>query len=88
MIVDNHGKTWHPRALQSGFGGPKPAPKIGRKVKIPGKHRYLMPLDEAMRTQIASLSRPYPKRCAVGDTKDTSPLQGEEGGSTPTTALQ
>ena len=25
-----------------------------------GKHRYLMPLDDAMRQQIATLARPYP----------------------------
>ena len=33
-----------------------------RLVKTPGKHRYLMPLDAAMRVQIQSLSKPYPKR--------------------------
>jgi len=27
-----------------------------------GKHRYLMPLDDAMREQIAPLAKPYPKR--------------------------
>ena len=33
-----------------------------RLVKTPGKHRYLMPLDAAMRVQIQPLSKPYPKR--------------------------
>jgi len=52
------------------------------------KHKYLMPLDLAMRQQLAPLAIPYPKRCAGGDTKDTPPVQGGEGGSTPTPALQ
>lgn len=31
-------------------------------VKLDPKHRYLMPLDAAMREQIAPLAKPYPKR--------------------------
>lgn len=31
-------------------------------VSTPGKHRYLMPLDEKMRGRIETLARPYPKR--------------------------
>jgi hypothetical protein len=31
-------------------------------IKTPGKHRYLMPLDEEMRARIMPLSKPYPKR--------------------------
>jgi len=31
-------------------------------IERPGKHRYLMPLDAAMRAQIQHLSKPYPKR--------------------------
>lgn len=30
--------------------------------KTPGKHKYLLPLDPAMRAQIAPLAKPYPKR--------------------------
>ena len=29
---------------------------------MPGKHRYLMPLDDDMRKQIQPFSKPYPKR--------------------------
>jgi hypothetical protein len=32
------------------------------KKIVSGKHRYLMPLDEAMRQKIAKLAKPYPKR--------------------------
>ena len=33
-----------------------------QKVPLPGKHRYVMPLDAAMRAQCATLAQPYPKR--------------------------
>jgi hypothetical protein len=32
------------------------------RVPTPGKHRYLMPLDDEMRKRILPLSKPYPKR--------------------------
>lgn len=35
------------------------------------KHRYLYPLDDAMRRQIAPLAQPYPK-------KDTRPVNGDD----------
>lgn len=53
---------------------------------MPGKHRYLMPLDDKMRQRMKPLSKPYPKR-AGSDTKDTASHQLAEGGSTPTPAL-
>lgn len=31
-------------------------------VNMPPKHKYLYPLDRAMRRQIESLAKPYPKR--------------------------
>lgn len=33
-----------------------------QKVFTEGKHKYLYPLDDAMRAQIAPLAKPYPKR--------------------------
>ena len=33
-----------------------------RLVKQRPKHRYALPLDDAMRAQIAPLAKPYPKR--------------------------
>lgn len=51
------------------------------KVTIPGKHRYLYPLDDAMRAQIEPLRKPYPKRetCGSGET-DNAPRPNEETG--------
>lgn len=47
-----------------------------------GKHRYLMPLDDAMRQTIAPLAKPYPKRVR-SDTSDTPGLPAGKGrGST------
>lgn len=59
------------------------------KVKVPGKYRYLMPLDAAMREQIAPLAKPYPKRPrAESVDSDTSTSHVEEGSANLTSALQ
>lgn len=47
----------------------------------PGKLRYLMPLDRAMRRRITPLAQPYPRGRSVDG--DTPPLPGGEAGSTP-----
>jgi hypothetical protein len=86
-----HGKLTHPRTLGSAgliqnLSGAQKRDSRASVVNIPGKHRYLMPLDTAMREKILPLARPYPKR-AGSDTTDTAPFQGAEGGSIPTPAL-
>ena len=48
------------------------------------KHKYLMPLDKAMKDQIQSLSKPYPKRVTKANSEDHS----ESGGAVPTGTLQ
>ena len=52
-----------------------------RLVRMPGKHRYLMPLDDAMRKQIAPLAKPYPKRVKQAISGDQSPER--QGGADP-----
>lgn len=47
------------------------------------KHRYLYPLDRAMRRQILPLAKPYPKSCGQSVEGDTSTPQVEDAGSTP-----
>ncbi|MCK2237719.1 MULTISPECIES: protein Mom [unclassified Crossiella] len=37
-------------------------PDAHRLTEVPVKHRYLFPLDKAMRRRVAHLGRPYPKR--------------------------
>lgn len=89
-----NGKRWHGRALRH----EKPAHLTTKQAAarmdanysiIPGsvKHRYLYPLDKAMRTQIAPLAKPYPKRAASIDS-DAPGLQPGEGGAIPTATLQ
>jgi hypothetical protein len=85
----HEGRWKHSREVTSGaFGGSRAVANyqaLPSRV-VPGKHRYLMPLDAAMRAQIAPLAKPYPKRlCAVTSTPDGTP--DRVGGATPTTAL-
>ena len=55
---------------------------------IPGKHRYLMPLDAEMRERIAPLAKPYPKRSGVPSKASVAPeVHSGEGGATPTGTL-
>lgn len=55
------------------------------KRKAPPKHKYLYPLDRAMRKQIAPLAQPYPKRvsCGLGVESDTVGDQPTGAGATP-----
>lgn len=96
------GKWKHSREIRSGaFGSPnnKGHWQALPKRKMPGKHKYLLPLDPAMRAQIAKLAKPYPKRpvdAAAKPATDAPPRAGKgspvgpttgEGGSIPTPAL-
>ena len=89
------GKRWHSRTISS-TGKRKMFGKVRKvwrrdqctRINTPGKHRYLMPLDEEMRQRIAKLAKPYPKRPRVGsDTVDTPEVHSGEGGSIPTPTL-
>lgn len=64
-IYIHKGKVLHNRDFTSsawwGYGT-KERPKDAAKERRPGKHRYLYPLDRAMRRQILPLAQPYPKR--------------------------
>lgn len=60
-------------------------PRGFEKIKMPGKHRYLMPLTKEMRKKILPLSKPYPKKAdEAGDVPD----QGNSGSATLTRPLQ
>lgn len=91
--VDKSGRTWHSRqvsrtGVKLQYGEYRAVPKHEDCVSIPllGKHRYLYPLDDAMRKQIAPLAKPYPKRVPSADS-GTSGDQLEGGGATPTGTL-
>lgn len=66
--IDRTGKRWHSRMISSSgkkkvYGQYRPVlrPSECRAIELPGKHRYLMPLDAEMRAKIEPLRRPYPK---------------------------
>jgi hypothetical protein len=68
-----NGKVIHPRTLGSRYGkGGQAIEWIRRNldpmavyVRAGRKHKYLMPLDAAMRRQLAPLAKPFPKQLAV-----------------------
>lgn len=62
-----NGKLTHPRSigakgLTQNINGARQIDKRATVVDVPGKHRYLMPLDDEMRARILPLAKPYPKR--------------------------
>jgi len=84
-----HGKLTHPRSigakgLTQNIDGARTLDPKAQIVNVPGKHRYLMPLDADMRERILPLSKPYPKRAKEQDSENPSEL----GGATPTRTLQ
>jgi hypothetical protein len=82
------GKLTHPRTLglagliQNLEGAKKRDPRA-TSVDVPGKHRYLMPLDAEMREKVLPLAKPYPKRTKEQESEFHSDL----GGATPTCTL-
>lgn len=59
-----NGKVLHRRAYTGiNYGSSRlKVPKGAKEIVLPPKHRYLYPLDRAMRRQIEPLAQPYPKR--------------------------
>lgn len=89
-----NGKVTHPRTLGSKYGrGGQSLPWLRKHVdpnasrrRRPAKHEYVLPLSDAMRTMVATLKKPYPKR-AGSIAGDATANQAEKGGSIPTSAL-
>lgn len=88
------GKQWHGRMVsatgrQRVYGVERAVWRHDqcRPVTVPGKYKYLMPLDQAMRAQIVPLAKPYPKRAGSIDS-DATAYHADQGGATPTPALQ
>lgn len=83
------GKLTHPRSIGAkgmaqNINGARRIDPNATVVDVPGKHRYLMPLDADMKTRIIHLAKPYPKRA-----KDqASSFRDDLGGETPTRTLQ
>jgi hypothetical protein len=69
------GKVIHPRQMSRLVKRDGLKRNSVEYILKPGKHRYLMPLDQQMRTQIELLRKPYPKR-AGSIVNDATPNQG------------
>jgi len=83
------GRRVHTKTIRTGRRGYATELKrqgVLRSVKV-WKHKYLMPLDSAMRAQVEALRQPYPKRAGSIDS-DVPAVQAGEGGASPTSALQ
>jgi len=86
------GKLTHPRSIGAAgktqnIAGARQIDPRAYSVEIPGKHRYLMPLDSEMRKKVLPLSKPYPKRVESVDS-DTLAAHARDGGANPTSTLQ
>ena len=74
-------QTFHGRTLYSRYGTQSLdwlRDNVDRSVKMvmnPPKHKYLYPLDKAMRRQIEPLTKPYPKRADEVQDGGTQTLQ-------------
>lgn len=95
-FIDNKGKKYHSRVIAENGSGyrrqfgvlRKCLPAAGMiKVITPGKHRYLMPLDDEIRQRIAHLAKPYPKRVGSADS-GTAERHSAGGGANPTSTLE
>ena len=75
-----HDKIMHKRTAHSLFGTIKGM----QKSPVMWKHKYLYPLDTDMRTCIAPLAQPYPKR---GDLSEAPSRPSPVSGSIPTSPL-
>lgn len=89
----HEGRWKHQREVTAGaFGNPNEKRSWGSlpRRKTPGKHKYLLPLDPAMRAQISPLAKPYPKRASSPGAGKSSPVgtTGGEDGAAPIPALQ
>lgn len=79
------GKKTHPRSIGSKgrpntLDGARAIDPKATKIETPGKYRYLMPLDDEMRRQIAPLAKPYPKR---PNQHDSNPMESGRCNSDP-----
>jgi hypothetical protein len=85
-----HGRRRHPKSVHS-LGWTQSAVWLqanvdpsARMERAPGKHRYLLALDNETRERIAPMALPYPKRAKYQDAGIPPAL----GGETPTRTLQ
>ena len=85
-----HNRQVSKTGVKPQYGEMRAVPKIEDCEVIPqlDKHRYLYPLDDAMRKQIEPLRQPYPKYVHAAEAiEDAAGDQPEKGGASPTLPL-
>lgn len=82
------GRKFHSRQVsekgynvQFGVVRKAPRPSQLQKVRLPGKHRYVMPLDKSIRRAVARDALPYPPRLERPAGVEPAPPAGVAGGS-------
>ena len=80
------GKLTHPRSigdkgLPQNIKGARQLDRNAEAIEVPGKHRYLMPMDKQMRKRVQSMSKPYPKREKQAMTGTTGTATGQHRSS-------
>ena len=81
-----NGRIVHSMQVQTYIRAGKLKSRAGlEKASAGDKHKYLMPLDDAMRAKIAPLAKPYPKSTRVK--KQDAGHPPALGGAVPTDAL-
>jgi hypothetical protein len=87
-----NGRVRHPKSIYANYGTRSVAwlranvDPEARRVDLPPKHKYALPLDAEMRRQLEPLRKPYPKRAGTIDS-DGAGFQSAKGGASPTSAL-
>jgi hypothetical protein len=77
------GKIWHGRMVSADgtsrvYGKRRKVWRTDQcqKITMPGKHRYLMPLDADMKAHVSHMAKPYPKRAKQAMAVPTVQRQG------------
>jgi hypothetical protein len=76
-----HRRSIGAKGLVQNIHGARQIDQSATVVDVPGKHRYLMPLDADMRARIMPLAKPYPKRAKQAMTDVQS--EQRQGGTDP-----
>ena len=83
-----NGKKTHPRTVSEWLKkGVIKSRKEIQHIVMPGKHRYLFPLNKTIKGKVNLLSKSYPKRAGSKDVVAPGFQSGEDG-SIPISALQ
>jgi len=78
-----NGRIVHSMQIQTFIRAGKLKSRAGLTTVVAGdKHKYLMPLDDALRVSILLLSKPYPKRVRSSETPG-NPLEERQGSTDP-----